>query len=214
MQRSNRRHSNPSRQRLSAVAAALVCISALWLTPPRPAQAIPVFDITNLVQNIVSAIQGILEVSQQVTQLSNEATQIANDIRMLQDFANQARMIGSPSWGQVQASINALATAAQVGNALIYNMPGIAGQMQTQFPGYQAPVNWNTEYQQYATTTIDTMRGTLESAGLNISDVNSVESALNALRSANNGATGSNELAQVANSLASLEIAELTKMRQ
>jgi P-type conjugative transfer protein TrbJ len=93
-------------------------------------------------------------------------------------------------------------------------MPNIAGQLQTQFPGYVSPTNWNTQYQQWSTTTLDTLRGTLQSAGLNISDVNTVDSALQTLRSANDSATGRNELMQVANSLASLQVEEMAKVRQ
>jgi P-type conjugative transfer protein TrbJ len=77
-----------------------------------------------------------------------------------------------------------------------------------------APTDWNSQYQQWSQTTLDTLNGTLRSAGLNIGDFNSVDSALGALRSANDSATGRNELLQVANSLASLQVAEMTKMRQ
>lgn len=205
-----------SRLRPALTAAlALLAGGALTLAPqPRArAQAI-VLDPTNLVQNIIAAVQNITEVAQQVQQLTNEATQIANQIQQLQDMANQASQLGSPSWGQVQAWINNLATAAQIGNSLVYNMPNIAGQLQTQFPGYVSPTNWNTQYQQWSTTTLDTLRGTLQSAGLNISDVNTVDAALQTLRSANDSATGRNELMQVANSLASLQVEEMAKVRQ
>lgn len=200
-----------------ALTAALAFLAggALMLAPQPPARAQSiVLDPTNLVQNIIAAVQNITEVAQQVQQLTNEATQIANQIQQLQDMANQASQLGSPSWGQVQAWINNLATAAQIGNSLVYNMPNIAGQLQTQFPGYVSPTNWNTQYQQWSTTTLDTLRGTLQSAGLNISDVNTVDAALQTLRSANDSATGRNELMQVANSLASLQVEEMAKVRQ
>lgn len=210
------RRRGDSRFRPALTAAlALLAGGALTLAPRPPARAQSiVLDPTNLVQNIIAAVQNITEVAQQVQQLTNEATQIANQIQQLQDMANQASQLGSPSWGQVQAWINNLATAAQIGNSLVYNMPNIAGQLQTQFPGYVSPTNWNTQYQQWSTTTLDTLRGTLQSAGLNISDVNTVDAALQTLRSANDSATGRNELMQVANSLASLQVEEMAKVRQ
>lgn len=195
--------------------ATMVAATVVALAPQKPARAqLVVMDPVNLVQNIVSAIQSITEVAQQVQQLTNEATQIANQVQQLQDMANQASQLGSPTWGQVQAWINNLAAAAQIGNSLVYNMPNIAGQLQMQFPGYVSPTNWNAQYQQWSTTTLDTLRGTLQSAGLNISDVNTVDSALQTLRSANDSATGRNELMQVANSLASLQVEEMAKVRQ
>mgnify|MGYP005838865329 CR=1 FL=1 len=209
-----RRDRSRLRPALTAALALLVG-GALTLAPqPRARAQSIVLDPTNLVQNIIAAVQNITEVAQQVQQLTNEATQIANQIQQLQDMANQASQLGSPSWGQVQAWINNLSTAAQIGNSLVYNMPNIAGQLQAQFPGYVSPTNWNTQYQQWSTTTLDTLRGTLQSAGLNISDVNTVDAALQTLRSANDSATGRNELMQVANSLASLQVEEMAKVRQ
>ena len=202
-------------RQLLITGAAVVAAAAVALAPQKSARAqLPVIDPTNLVQNIISAVQGITEVAQQVEQLSNEASQIVNQISMLQDMANQASQLGSPTWGQVEAWINTLAAAAQIGNSLVYSMPDIAGQLQTQFPGYVSPTNWNTQYQQWSTTTLDTLRGTLQSAGLNVSDVNTVETALQTLRSANSSASGRNELIQVANSLASLQVEEMAKLRQ
>lgn len=181
---------------------------------PERAEAFVVIDPTNLVQNILSAIQSITEVAQQVQQLSNEITQITNQIQQLQDMANQARQLGSPTWGNVQSQIAALANAVQIGQSLAYSLPNIQTQFQTQFPGYVAPTNWQTQYQQWSQTTLDTLNGTLRSAGLNTGDVSNVQAGLDVLKSANNSANGRNELLQVANSLASLQVEEFTKMRQ
>jgi P-type conjugative transfer protein TrbJ len=204
------------------MSVALAAASLIALVPEKPGRAQElVFDAVNLVQNVLSAIQNITAVAQQVEQITNEvtqivnqATQIANQIQQLEDMANQASQLGSPTWGEVQAWINRLSAAAQIGDSLVYSMPNIAAELQAQFPGYVSPTNWNTQYQQWSTTTLDTLRGTLQSAGLNVSDVDTVEAALRTLRSANNGATGRNELIQVANSLASLQVEEMTKLRQ
>jgi P-type conjugative transfer protein TrbJ len=194
-----------------AIAAAL----AVALVPaPRSEAQMVVLDPVNLVQNIVSAIQSITEVAQQVEQLYNEYTQIRNQIQQLQDMANQASQLGSSDWGQVQSAIAALNNAVRIGQSIAYDLPNLQARFQAEYPGYVAPTDWNTQYQQWSQTTLDTLNGTLRSAGLNIGDFNSVDSALSALRSANDSATGRNELLQVANSLASLQVAEMTKMRQ
>ena len=101
-------------RQLLITGAAVVAATAIALAPQRAARAqLAVIDPTNLVQNIISAIQSITEVAQQVEQLSNEASQIVNQVSMLQDMANQASQLGSPTWGQVEAWINNLAAAAQ-----------------------------------------------------------------------------------------------------
>ncbi len=194
---------------------ALLAGAALTFAPPPPARAQSiVLDPTNLVQNIIAAIQNITEVAQQVQQLTNEATQITNQIQQLQDMVNQAAQIGSPTWGQVQSTIAALANAVNIGQSLAYSLPNIQAQFQAQFPGYVAPTDWNTQYQQWSQTTLDTLNGTLRSAGMNAGDFNNVQAALDSLQSANDSATGRNELMQVANSLASLQVEEMAKFRQ
>ena len=201
------------RMRAVRLAAAIAMLLALSPAPPARAQLV-VTDPTNLIQNIISAIQNIYAVAQQVQQLSNEATQISNQVQQLRDMANQASTLGATEWGEVQSAIAALTNAVHLGQAIAYDLPNLQRQFQAQFPGYVAPTDWTTQVQQSSQATLDTLNGTLHSAGLNIGDFHSVDSALSALRSANDSASGRNELMQVANSLASLQVAEMTKMRQ
>ncbi len=198
-------------RRQHAAIALLFIVGAL---APRSGAADVVFDPWNFAQNVVSAIQSITAVAQQVQQLANETTQIANQVQQLQDMANQAARITSPTWGEVQVSIAALANAVQIGQAIAYNLPDIQARFRAQFPGYVPPTDWNTQLQQASQSTLDTLNATLYSAGLNAGDFNSVEAALTSLRVASDSATGRNDLLQVANSLASLQIQEMTKMRQ
>ena len=198
-------------RRQHAAVALLFIVGAL---APRTGTADVVFDPWNFAQNVVSAIQSITAVAQQVQQLANETTQIANQVQQLQDMANQAARITAPTWGEVQVSIAALANAVQIGQAIAYNLPDIQARFQAQFPGYVPPTDWNTQLQQSSQSTLDTLNATLYSAGLNAGDFDSVQGALTALRDASDGATGRNELLQVGNSLASLQIQEMTKMRQ
>jgi P-type conjugative transfer protein TrbJ len=199
--------------RRAAVATA-IALSLVVLPAPHTRAQMVVLDPVNLIENIISAIQNIYAVAQQVEQLSNEATQISNQVQQLRDMANQASTIGSPEWGQVQSAIAALTNAVHIGESIAYDLPNLQAQFQTQFPGYVAPTDWNQQSKQWSRSTLDTLNGTLRSAGLNIGDFKDVDSALGALRSANDSATGRNELMQVANSLASLQVAEMTKMRQ
>ena len=107
--------------------AAVAAASSLATLSERPARAqLTVLDPVNLVENIISAIQNISAVAQQVEQLGHEATQIYNQVQQLRDMANQAAQGGAPTWGEVQAWIDQLAVAAQIGDSLVYNMPNIA----------------------------------------------------------------------------------------
>lgn len=190
-------------------------ILALTLIPVSQSGAqTVVLDPINLVENIISAIQNIYAVAQQVQQITNEATQISNQVKQLQDMANQASTLRSSEWGQVQSAIAALTEAVHVGDSIAYDLPNVQAQFQARFPGYVPPTDWHARYREWSRSTLDTLNGTLRSAGLNIGDFERVDDALSALRSANDGASGRNEIMQIANSLASLQVAEMAKMRQ
>jgi len=61
---------------------------------------------------------------------------------------------------------------------------------------------------------LDTLRGTLASAGRNVADASSVQAGLDSLRSANDSAQGRLEALQVGNQIASLQVEEMAKLRQ
>lgn len=216
----------------SLVAGALLCV-ALHAQGSQ-AQSI-VMDLTNLVQNTISAVQEIAAVSNQGTQLANDVTKITNQatqiVHQVEQIANQVQQIeyllaqleeiqrqaeqsGSLSWGQVRTTMDALVTATRIGDALVYSLGDVAGAFETAYPGYVPPTDWNAAQEQWSRTTMDTLRGALNSAGMNLRDIKTVEAALQSLEAANNGATGRNELIEVGNSLASLQVQEMAKLRQ
>ena len=194
--------------------ALVIALALIALPTPHARAQMVVLDPINLVENIISAIQNIYGVAQQVEQLSNEATQISNQVQQLRDLAKQASTLRSSEWGQVESAIAALSNAVHIGQSIAYDLPNLEDQFRTRFPGYVPPTNWNTQAKDWSRSTLDTLNGTLRSAGLNVGDARSVDAALGALRSANDSANGRNELMQVANSLASLQVAEMTKLRQ
>ena len=183
--------------------------------------AIPVIDPTNLVQNIVTAVQQTLNVIQEVQAVANQGTQIAqqvqqlqHELEMLQNMAINTTPSATVAWGEVQAALATLASAVQTGLSIPYELANVARVFETRFPGYVPPTDWNAAYNEWSTTVLDTLRGTLASAGLNVADSGSVQAALDRLRSANDGARGRLEALQVGNQIASLQVEEVGKLRQ
>jgi type IV secretion system protein TrbJ len=201
---------------------AALAVAGIVCLPPRPGQALlPVIDAGNLVQNIITAVQQTLSVVQEIQMVVNQGTQIAqqvqqlqHELQMLQNMAINTRPAGTVAWGEVQSALNSLAQAVQVGLALPYAMSNVAGVFEGRFPGYVPPQDWPAAYEAWSTTVLDTLRGTLASAGRNVGDAGSVQSALDRLRGANQGAEGRLEAIQIGNQIASLQVEELAKLRQ
>ena len=203
-----------------ALAAAAV-VGVLCLPLRSEGTGIPVLDISNLLQNVISVIQETLSVAQEIEQVVNQATQIANQIQQLEHEIEMLRNMSinttpgsTVAWGDVQAILGGLNSAVQTGLAISYALSNVESTFEDRFPGYVPPGDWSAAYDSWATTVIDTLRGTLASAGINIADASSVQAGLRALRSANDGAEGRLEAIQIGNQIASLQVEELAKLRQ
>ena len=198
-------------------------ISLVAVATPRPiaATGIPVLDVSNLVQNVVTAVQQTLAVVQEVEMVANQGTQILqqvqqleNELEMLQNMVLNTTPAGTVAWGDVQTALNSLGQAVQIGLSIPYTLGNVESVFQSRFPGYVPPTDWPAEYASWATSVLDTLRGTLTSAGQNVADAPSVQAALDRLRSANDATQGRLEALQVGNQLASLQVEEVAKLRQ
>ncbi|HBZ70780.1 MAG TPA: P-type conjugative transfer protein TrbJ, partial [Deltaproteobacteria bacterium] len=193
----------------------------LLIIPPHGYGQMMVMDLGNLVENVISAIESIEGVAQQASQLSNEENMLSNEVSQLEqlisilnDLRQNSAGGSTVAWGEVGPTLDALARAIQVGHAISYDLGNLSSEFQRRFPGYVPPTDWNQSYREWSESSLDTLRGTLLSAGRNVGDASSVQAELDALRSANQSTDSRLDAIQIGNQLASLEIAEMTKLRQ
>jgi P-type conjugative transfer protein TrbJ len=211
-------------QSRSSVVRRLVAVGLLAgeLVFAREASAnVPVIDVTNLAQNILSAVNAVKSVAQQAQQLSNDSEMIMQNVQQLQQLVGILQDLqrnsqpGSPlAWGSVDTALQALGESMRIGQSISYDLSHLSDEFEARFPGYVAPHDWSTAYRQWSQTALDTLRGALVSAGQNVADAPSIEASLDALRLANTSAAGRLQAIQVGNELASLEISEMAKLRQ
>ena len=201
---------------------ALIALGAcIWLSPSAGRGQAIVFDPTNLVQNITTAVQQILSVAQEVQMVANQGTQIVqqvrqleNELQMLQNMLVNTTPAGTVAWADVQTALGSLGQAMQIGLSIPYTLGNVASVFESRFPGYVPPADWTAAYDSWATSVLDTLRGTLAAAGENVADAPTVQAALDRLRLANDGAQGRLEALQVGNQIASLQVEEIGKLRQ
>ncbi len=211
----------PSRTTWSA-GLALVALGGVLLLGPRTSHGqLVVLDPTNLVHNITTAIQQTLSVAQEVQMVANQGTQIVqqvrqleNELQMLQNMLVNTTPAGTVAWADVQTALGSLGQAMQIGLSIPYTLGNVATVFESRFPGYVPPADWTAAYDSWATSVLDTLRGTLAAAGENVADAPSVQAALDRLRLANDGAQGRLEALQVGNQIASLQVEEIGKLRQ
>ena len=213
-----------SRSEKKGVSNAIVAIAlvGLMLSAPRAAQSFDiVLDPQNLAQNIISAAQQTLSVAKEAemvvkqgTQIAQQVQQLEHELEMMRDMALNSLPAATVAWGETGTALDTLGKAIDLGMSISYAASDVADVFEGRFPGYVAPTDWPAAYKSWSTSVLDTLRGTLASAGRNVADARDVQTALDALRSSNDGAQGRLEALQIGNQIASLQVEEIAKLRQ
>ncbi len=202
------------RCRSSRAIARVVLVGTLCVPLRAPQAGMPVIDASNLAQNVVTAIQQTLSVIEEIRVVSNQVRQLQHELEMLQNMSINTKPAGTVAWGQVKTILSSLSAAIETGLSIPYALTNVGAAFRSRFPGYVAPTDWAAEYESWSTTVLDTLRGTLASAGMNVADAPSVHAALEALRLANDGSEGRLQAIQIGNQIATLQVEELAKLRQ
>lgn len=171
---------------------------------------------------------------------STELTQLANNIELVQSYLQQARAyatqlqqwntqvqqyqnmvtntlnIPNQIWGQITNELSGVANLVKQGNALAYSATNIGSQFQATFKGFQFPTgfNYKTEYQKWSSTTMDSLKGALEAAGLQSQQFATEEAVLQQLRGMSSGAKGQMQAIQAGTQIAEQQVQQLQKLRQ
>jgi P-type conjugative transfer protein TrbJ len=161
-----------------------------------------VYDPINWIQNAATA--------------TNTAEQLANQSQELQialkEIKNYDGSVGQ--WANIQNLLQQLGGEVEQGQALAYSMPNLDSRFKQKYPGYVGSQDYQKTYSDWSQTTLDTMRSTLESAGMQAGQFGSEQLALNQLSTLSQSAQGRMQALQVGNMVATQQVAQLQKLRQ
>ena len=143
---------------------------------------------------------------EEINVMSQQLDSLQKQIATLKD--------GNYQWSNAQTLINQLGnTVGQVGG-LSYTAKDINNQFQKMYPGYQAPDDYNKQYQQITDNTQNTLNGILQSVGQNANDFASESSRLAFLQNQVQSAQGQTQAIQAASQIASESVTQLQLLRQ
>jgi len=120
------------------------------------------------------------------------------------------------TWEDTARLLRLLNEVLATGDALHYQLPDLDQQMQARFPGYERPPLWYPAYQQWTTTTLDTLRGTLDTVHEQLKPAQQAreEMLLAALHRKSDGAAGNLDATQAGNMFLGQVVEEQHKIRQ
>lgn len=161
-----------------------------------------VYDPTNWIQNQITAGNSVIQVTNQIQQLQYEAAAFKN--------YNGS----STQWSNMSTLLAQLAQQVNQGQAIAYNMQNLDQSFQTRFPGYKPQQNYPSAYQSWSQTSMDTLRSTLEGAGMQANNFTNEQANLDQLKALSQNASGRMQAVQVGNMIASEEVGQLQQLRQ
>jgi P-type conjugative transfer protein TrbJ len=160
-----------------------------------------VYDPWNHATNTITATQMIL--------------QVLNSTKEVQMMLQNLMRTGG-SWGDALTLLRRLDEVLATGEALHYQLQNLDQQLRERYPGYVNPGRWIPKYTQWTNTSLDTLRGTLDTVHeqLKVSERLREEAVVASLRAKTEGAMGNLDVSQTGNMIELQIVEELRKVRQ
>lgn len=178
----------------------LLFVGIMLLTLTREGQAqIPVIDGANLGQNVEQVLKSIIQINNQLRQIEN----------MIQNTTQ-----GATPWTSALPLLMQLGQTLQRGQSLGYSIQGVDQIFLTTFPGYRSPPNWPQQYNQWTTTSLDTLRSVLGSLGIHADNFVWDAARMATLQLGNASATGRLAAIQAGNAISLEAIGQMQGLKQ
>ena len=187
--------------------AKLLAASCLLALTTSHAYAFLVFDPANFGRNAITAMQTTQMVIQQMQAYQTQLQQFQVEAQNIKNFA-------SFNWTDISQTLANLGSAIQTGQSLAYTMQSMDQSFRQIYPGYQSPQNYQQSYQNWSNTTLDTVRGALDSISLQASDFASEEQTIQSLRAVASSPTGQMQALQAGNMLSGEMLNQMEELRQ
>ena len=166
---------------------------------------LPVIDVSNLAQNLLTA-------GRMLQQLNNQLMQIQQLTQMLQYDARNVASLNFLGLGQLTGALDQMNGLMSQAKSLAYNVNALQSQFSALFPTYGANVSQSqllTDAQARWQASVDTFQHTMQVQSQIVSDIAGDEAQMSALVGQSQGAIGALQAIQATNQLLALQSKQL-----
>ena len=191
-------------KRLRTLFAGTAFATSLAITWPVSAD-LPVIDISNLKQSILTAANTLKEVNNQITQIQQFVQMLENEARNLLSLPFSALQ-------QITGAIDQVNSLMRQAQSLAYDVARIDQQFQQLFPSYSGNITQAkllSDARARWQASVDTFKHTMEVQSRIVSDIQADEATLSALVGQSQGAAGALQGIQSTNQLLALQSRQL-----
>lgn len=149
--------------------------------------------------------------------------QLVTEVTLLQQQLDETtkslaalKSLGSFQWANEDMLnlMNELNSTMNQYSRISYNAANLDTQFKQLYPGYQSPTNYQEQYQENATETLNTINGTLKTIGMNTSDFSTESSRLGALHTHVQTAQGQTQAIQAMSEISEELVTQTQSLRQ
>jgi P-type conjugative transfer protein TrbJ len=178
-------------------------------------------EVTQLAQFAADGVAYGLDYAEQVAQYAKLVETYNNQFRSYKLMLQNISQLSPRQWNEFRQSVLGLKQALEFGDGVSYTMANYNQQFSKLFKGYnhylnQAQndtLNFTTTYQQFNTSTRDTLNGALKSLNLQASDMQSDEATMLYLQQKSLSAAGQKAAIQAASQIALHQTHQLKELR-
>lgn len=194
--------------------AALMAATATMtfaVMPIKPAMAIPVFDVSNYTQNVLTAARTLQQINNQIQSLQNQATMLTNMGKHLQrlDFS---------SLGEISRSMQRISTLMNQAEGIAFDLASTDEALRRQFPAaFDTALSTNEIIAQARARYQASMQGYRQTMRVQSQVVENIEAdatLLTELVSQSQSAGGSLQVSQATNQLIALSTRQQLQIQQ
>ena len=178
-----------------------------------PLRARALFGAGDIVSDPLSYTYYVSQISQAVEQTLQLKQQFENLQQQLEAQNLMTMGLDAVEWEDVTAHFMQLSQLTDVGQAVSYAMGDVAEQFNTTYPGYSAPEHYAASYQQWNRATLDAIRNSFTSAGLQHNEFATESAKLHTLANLSQSAKGQTQAIQAGNLIANHLATQLQKLR-
>src|SRR5207244_2169407 len=143
----------------------------------------------------------------------NEVQMIANQVRQLETMVQNTKGFSRGLWDtDAQPRLLRLGAVIDQERAIAYTMANVDGLFRQRYPGYRPVTDWSSEYELWTRTTLDTLRGTLNSVRLHGEGFATEQGRIQALQAMSESAEGRMQALQVGNMMAAEQLQQLVQL--
>ncbi len=153
--------------------------------------------------------QNYLQLLSQITILQQQAEYLEQSLNAIKTLGN-----AQYQWSNVSEQINALGNVIQSANGISYSAKNIGAQFQKKYPGYHPAQDFNQQYQDNITTTMNTINGCLQSMNESAQDFVNEPKRIEFLQSQLQNAKGQTQAIQASAQISTEVISQLQLLRQ